>query len=413
MRSWQQQHFSVQRLTALVILTLSLITAILTQSSSAQLAYLGDHEVYLSELFARRYANFPRATDQCDSTCIPSTIVFEAELGNFGQKARAIVVFFEIIDIDTREIIFSAQEKRTISEDSWLDVLSPWNPTEKEVAAERYELKAIVYDDSEKSQQLSRVARAPLILSPVPEPDDNNTYHVAITELYAYQPRDSVFSEMILASELRNYLNISQSFLVHFEVIDAITGEIVFSDDESGALEPESFTHVAAGTRWTPAELDGNYVVQATVYSNLQKSEKLSRAERMPIFIGSTDIPEGSLQYDIAVSELAVKREHDSTSNIETCDDCVSSMIFLTTELKNSLGSDQPFAIYLDIKDLTAVTVFNAYQTGTMNANSTSEVGISWIPAEAGRYELRAIVFNDLQNTERMSNLQRTPILIT
>jgi hypothetical protein len=133
----------------------------------------------------------------------------------------------------------------------------------------------------------------------------------------------------------------------------------------------------------------------------------------MPIFIGSTDIPEGSLQYDIAVSELAVKREHDSTSNIETCDDCVSSMIFLTTELKNSLGSDQPFAIYLDIKDLTAVTVFNAYQTGTMNANSTSEVGISWIPAEAGRYELRAIVFNDLQNTERMSNLQRTPILIT
>lgn len=292
---------SILTLAAVAFLTLSLLPALVLQESSATLAYRGDHEIYLDELFARKFENYPSAADQCDNSCEPTTIVVIAELLNMENASRSVVVFFEVIDIETREIIHSAYEERTINVDSWLDVVSPWNPTREEAAVERYELKAIVYGDVEKTNQLSRVARAPLIFNPVPEPDDHYSYPIAITELYAYQPANSESSEMIMASELRNYAKTSQPFVMHFEVVDTITGATVFVDDETGTLEREGFADIAAGTRWIPEELDGNYEIKATVYSDLQMSERISRTERMPVFIGSSDVPEGSPQVDTVV----------------------------------------------------------------------------------------------------------------
>lgn len=285
---------SILSLAAVAFLTLSHLPVWLLQELSATRVYRGDYEIYLDELFARRFTDYPRAADQCDNSCEPTTIVLITELLNAKNAPKSVVVFFEVIDIESREIVYSAYEERTIYEESWLGVISPWNPTREEAAVGRYELKAIVYDDVEKTNQLSRVARAPLIMNPVPEPIDPNSYPVAITELYAYQPADSESSEMILASELTSSPIIPRPFVMHFEVVDTITGTTVFLDDETGILVPSGITDAVARIRWIPAELDGNYEIKATVYSDVQMSEQLSRTERVPIFIGSSDVPERS-----------------------------------------------------------------------------------------------------------------------
>jgi plastocyanin len=64
--------------------------------------------------------------------------------------------------------------------------------------------------------------------------------------------------------------------------------------------------------------------------------------------------------------------------------------IVIATTVSDRCGMDHPAIVILEVRDSNDVTVFLGLQNFTIQANSQTEVGLSWVPRQAGEYQLRA-----------------------
>ncbi len=98
----------------------------------------------------------------------------------------------------------------------------------------------------------------------------------------------------------------------------------------------------------------------------------------------------------------------------------VNKMVIISTTLtsnssnssssSNSTNDDSiPFMIVVEARDELGITHYSQFALGSLNLDgSASEVGLSWIPEEAGTYELRAFALSDWNNPQILAPAQRS-----
>jgi len=86
--------------------------------------------------------------------------------------------------------------------------------------------------------------------------------------------------------------------------------------------------------------------------------------------------------------------------------------VILSTTVVNNNDQSQPFAAIVEVRDSSGITVYLAWQTGTLNPNGRAEVGLSWTPGEAGNYEMRTFTVSEFMDPEILSPVAKSTIAI-
>jgi len=79
--------------------------------------------------------------------------------------------------------------------------------------------------------------------------------------------------------------------------------------------------------------------------------------------------------------------------------------ILLATDLQNNLGDDQPFIVFTEVRNSNDVTVFLAWQGGTLQSNGKYEGGLSWTPEIDDNYEVRSFLIDDFDDPTPLSKI--------
>jgi hypothetical protein len=91
----------------------------------------------------------------------------------------------------------------------------------------------------------------------------------------------------------------------------------------------------------------------------------------------------------------------------------VGQQVVLSTTIQNNANEEVPFVALVEVRDSDGITIFLAWQTGTLNANSDADIGLSWTPEEAGDYTVRTFVISDLASPEILSPVAESEITVS
>jgi hypothetical protein len=87
--------------------------------------------------------------------------------------------------------------------------------------------------------------------------------------------------------------------------------------------------------------------------------------------------------------------------------------VILSTTVVNNLDRSQPFAAIVEVRDSSGVTIFLAWQTGTLNQAGQTQVGLSWMADNPGDYTVRTFVISDLNNPQILSKVMESHITVS
>lgn len=87
--------------------------------------------------------------------------------------------------------------------------------------------------------------------------------------------------------------------------------------------------------------------------------------------------------------------------------------VVLTTTINNNLDEAVPFVAIVEVRDDNGVTVFLAWQTGTLGADGRATVGLSWTPDFAGDYDIRTFVISSLDNPRILSEVKQSSVSVS
>jgi hypothetical protein len=87
--------------------------------------------------------------------------------------------------------------------------------------------------------------------------------------------------------------------------------------------------------------------------------------------------------------------------------------VVLTTSVRNNNASPQDFVALIEVRDSSGITIFLAWQTGTLNANGQTQVGLSWTPEVPGDYDVRTFVISDLNDPRVLSTVSESTITVS
>ena len=102
---------------------------------------------------------------------------------------------------------------------------------------------------------------------------------------------------------------------------------------------------------------------------------------------------------DIAISDLRVKTDANPV-----CDNCtVLPVRYIILSANNNENIERPFTMLVEARDSNGVTVFLGFLIGTLNPESSSEMGISWKVDAPGEYEIRSFAISNFTKPEILS----------
>jgi len=90
----------------------------------------------------------------------------------------------------------------------------------------------------------------------------------------------------------------------------------------------------------------------------------------------------------------------------------VGQQLILSTDVSNNLPQVQPFVTIVEVRDSDGITVFLAFQIGTLNPLGVANVGVSWTPDVEDTYTARTFTVSNLQNPSILSKLAESTITV-
>jgi hypothetical protein len=78
-------------------------------------------------------------------------------------------------------------------------------------------------------------------------------------------------------------------------------------------------------------------------------------------------------------------------------------LVVVTTVRNNDATYDWNTVIVFEVRDSSGVTIMLKSQTGTLKAEGSSQFAVSWLPENAGEYELRAFAITSLDSPRILS----------
>ena len=80
--------------------------------------------------------------------------------------------------------------------------------------------------------------------------------------------------------------------------------------------------------------------------------------------------------------------------------------------IANDADPTQQFVELVEVQDSDGVTVFLAWQGDTLNPNSQTQIGISWIPERLGDYAARTFAISNFDNPQVLSQVSESNFTI-
>jgi hypothetical protein len=84
----------------------------------------------------------------------------------------------------------------------------------------------------------------------------------------------------------------------------------------------------------------------------------------------------------------------------------------LSTTITNNNANLQPFLAIVEVRNSQQVTENVEWQTGTLNADASADIGISWTPERAGTYQIRTFVISDFERLEILSPVAVSEVIV-
>jgi hypothetical protein len=84
----------------------------------------------------------------------------------------------------------------------------------------------------------------------------------------------------------------------------------------------------------------------------------------------------------------------------------------LSTVIENNAGTEQPFVAFIEVRDASGITLYLAWQSGSLAPSSSAPIEVSWTPELAGEFEIRTFAVSDFSG-DVLSEVATTSIQIS
>ena len=84
----------------------------------------------------------------------------------------------------------------------------------------------------------------------------------------------------------------------------------------------------------------------------------------------------------------------------------------LSLVITNDGDHTQQFVELVEVRDSDGVTVFLAWQSGTLDPNGQTQIGISWIPERPGDYAARTFAISNFDNPQVLSQVSESDFTV-
>lgn len=148
-----------------------------------------------------------------------------------------------------------------------------------------------------------------------------------------------------------------------------------------------------------PTTPSGKYKLKVTASSvNISDS---SASVKLEIMGQNVTAPiEQDMQFDpVALTPILIKNmQYKIVDNVSS-----NRMVLVSTIVTNNYDKIQPFIAVVEIRDTDGTTLYLQLQKGVLYPLGEVEVAISWIPEQAGMYQIRTFAIDELEDPEPLS----------
>lgn len=87
--------------------------------------------------------------------------------------------------------------------------------------------------------------------------------------------------------------------------------------------------------------------------------------------------------------------------------------IVLSSTITNNKDEDMQYAAIIEVRDADGFTVLLQWAAGTLPAEDSNDIGLSWTPTEAGEYTVRVFVVTSVDNPAALSLIEETTVTVS
>jgi hypothetical protein len=100
-------------------------------------------------------------------------------------------------------------------------------------------------------------------------------------------------------------------------------------------------------------------------------------------------------------------------SNNNITEVTAGKQVVLSSTVTNNQGTVRPFAAIVEVRNADGITSYLQWQTGSLNANGNTNIGLSWTPDAPGTYTVRTFVVTDIANPAALSAIATSTITVS
>lgn len=119
-------------------------------------------------------------------------------------------------------------------------------------------------------------------------------------------------------------------------------------------------------------------------------------------------LPGGSGIHSTTVSPPSVRNSAGSTGPLSA-----GSQVGIGTVITSNSATVQPYVSLVQVRDFAGITVYIAWQSGTLIPGGSSTIGVSWVPEEPGEYEVRTFAISSFEEAAVISELATSKALVS
>ncbi|AIF82782.1 hypothetical protein NTE_00702 [Candidatus Nitrososphaera evergladensis SR1] len=210
------------------------------------------------------------------------------------------------------------------------------------------------------------------------------------------------------------------------DAVDSITLKVTSTTDPVGisvtALETGANTGVFRGTVTTTtgvttgsvsAKVGDNVNVK---YTDKYPADYADRVKQVVdpskdfTFVIPVGTSSGSGNVDATSAAKPVLKDFSGNELTEVT---AGQQIVLSSTVTNNQNTVQPFAAIVEVRDANGFTVYLQWQTGSLNPNGSTNVGLSWTPDVSGTYTARTFVVTDIAHPSALSQISESTITVS
>jgi hypothetical protein len=85
----------------------------------------------------------------------------------------------------------------------------------------------------------------------------------------------------------------------------------------------------------------------------------------------------------------------------------------LSTVIENNADIEQSFVALIEVRNESGITVYLAWQSGSLEPSDSTQIEVSWTPEFGGEYEIRTFAINGFAEGNVLSQVATTSIQVT